>query len=69
MALEDSQVVNVKFAAVEGAIGDWALYVGWGDWSDDRVKAEGHKVSYTLARELRGMDLLDSRWGALDYRP
>ena len=64
----DFEVRAFKFAAVEGAIGDWALYYGPIDWTDERVKAEGNKVSEPIAVALSAQGFISSKWRMLAYR-
>lgn len=45
-------VLYNHYVAVEGAIGDWACYVGQRSDSDEKVKAYGDKISEADAREL-----------------
>ncbi len=40
------------YVAVEGAIGDWACYVGQRSDSDQKVRDYGDKISESEARDL-----------------
>lgn len=44
--------VAVKYVTVIGAWSDFAVYIGVGDWSDERVAANGDKVSEEVGRAV-----------------
>ncbi|MCB7128537.1 MAG: hypothetical protein J3T61_03230 [Candidatus Brocadiales bacterium] len=72
MAFGENEVIHLKFALREGTIGDWAMYVGLGDWDDSRVLDQGHKLSGELApalvHELKSMGLTKKDWHLLKWR-
>ena len=43
--IEDGDWSAIKVVAVAGFNNDWAAYWGPSDWPDERVKAEGIKLS------------------------
>lgn len=42
----------VKIVFVEGAVEDFAAYAGYTDWSDNRVRDQGEKLSRAAAEKL-----------------
>lgn len=49
---EQGDRVAVKVVACVGVVDDWAAYVGGTGWSDDKVAAEGDKLSKEAAELL-----------------
>ena len=54
MTLENGQKVTVpvRFVASVGHNNDWAMYMGWSNWSDGQIAAEGGKVREGTARAI-----------------
>ena len=42
--LQPGDVFAAKVVATVGRAGDWALYIGPSDWTDEHVKASGNKL-------------------------
>ena len=73
MAIEPGTKVTipVRFVVSAGTNGDWAVYMGWSNWTDEQIAKEGGKVLETLGRALieqlqeldpKLRDFLDLRW-------
>ena len=60
--------VTLKLAIVEGAINDFAVYIGPEDWSFSLIKTEGMKLSHQMVFSLLDMGLIDKSWRACVYR-
>ena len=60
--------VTLKLAIVEGAVNDFAVYVGPEDWSFVQIKTEGMKLSHQMVFQLLDMGLIDKSWRAYVYR-
>lgn len=50
--LKSGDYVPVKFVAVIGHVGDFAVYMGVSNWNDERVRDHGDKVHETVARAV-----------------
>ena len=59
--------VTLKLAIVEGAVNDFAVYIGPEDWSFSRIKTEGMKLSHQMVFSLLDMGLIDKSWRACIY--
>ena len=44
--------IPFRFVASAGENNDWAVYMGWSAWTDERIAREGSKVPETLGRAL-----------------
>ena len=44
--------VPFRFIAKAGFNNDWAMYMGWTEWSDEKIAAEGDKVFPETAKKI-----------------
>lgn len=58
---------SIKVVLKEGAIKDWAAYVGPGTWTDKQVMEEGNKLSEATARQVAWLGGHDE-WTTMEYR-
>ena len=52
MDLKPDDWLGYKIIAVIGYANDWCAYVGLSNWTDERVAAEGDKLSKKVAESL-----------------
>ena len=54
MSIEQGTKVTipVRFVVSAGDNDDWAVYMGWSNWTDEQIAKEGSKVSEKLGCAL-----------------
>ena len=72
MTIQNGEKVTipVRFVASAGHNDDWAMYMGWSDWSDEEIAGSGDKVREGLARAIieHTENLTESLAGFLERR-